>query len=151
MNAAAPVLRARRLRALGVKALYLRGRAPRHAPGIDTAVVPPAPATASGTPPVVRRLALCPDPAELHDPAIQKMYSALTEAVATAGLQSVRVCDVAADASAAVMVFGTAVPPVDVPASRVLRVDALSALHADRECRRRLWQRMRALGRGGSG
>ena len=86
---------------------------------------------------------------ELRDPAINKMYQALTEAVPRAGLQSVRVCDVADDPTAAVMVFGAAPSPEGVPMLRVLRVDPLSVLHADRERKRLLWEHMQALGRGG--
>jgi hypothetical protein len=96
----------------------------------------------------IRRLALQPDPAELRDPAIHRMYQALTEAVPKAGLQSVRVCDVADDPTAAVMVFGAAPLPEGVPMLRVLRVDPLSVLHADRERKRMLWEQMQALGRG---
>ena len=98
--------------------------------------------------PTFRRLALQPDPAELRDPAIHKMYTALTEAVSKAGLQSVRPCDVANDPTAAVMVFGAAPLPEGVPMLRVLRVDPLRVLHADRERKRLLWERMQALGRG---
>jgi DNA polymerase III psi subunit len=94
-------------------------------------------------------LALKVDPAERRDPVIDRMYVALTAAVAKAGLQPVRVGDVAADPSAAVMVFGTATVPPEVPAGRVLRADSLAALQADRERKRRLWERLLALGRGG--
>jgi hypothetical protein len=96
----------------------------------------------------IRRLALQPDPAELADPVIRNMYTALTEAVSKAGLQRVRVCDVAEDATAAVMVFGAAPLPEGVPMVRVLRVDPLRVLHADRERKRLLWEQMQALGRG---
>ncbi|HEX7325649.1 MAG TPA: hypothetical protein VF292_09900 [Rhodanobacteraceae bacterium] len=151
MSASASALRDRRLRALGVEPLRRRGRAPQPDPGARSTIAgAPAPAS-GGVAPAIRRLALCPDPTELHDPALKKMYTALTEAVATAGLQPVRVCDVATDPTAAVMVFGAAAPPAGVPAARVLQVDALAVLHVDRGCKRRLWQRMQALGRGGSG
>lgn len=149
--------RARQLRALGVTRLRLR--APVAAPA-DVAVpgaqqdasttraasvaVDPAPA-----PSRIRRLALQADPAERRDPAIDKMYVALTEAVSKAGLQPVRVCDVAADTSAAVMVFGGAPVPDGVPLVRVLRADPLAVLHADRERKRRLWEQLLALGTAG--
>lgn len=152
MNATMPAMRERRLRALAVEPLRLRLRAPPVAPivaqavsGAASAVVPDI---ASGVP-RVRRLALQPDQAELGDPVINKMYVALTEAVAKAGLQSVRVCDVADDPTAAVMVFGAAPSPEGVPAERVLHVDPLSVLYADRERKRLLWEQMRALGRDG--
>jgi len=155
MNDAAPALRDRRLRALGVQPLRLRQvrtaavAAPVEVRVLDevvTSVAPPAPVLA--TTGAIRRLALQPDPAELDDPAINKMYQALTEAVSKAGLQSVRVCDVAEDPTAAVMVFGAAALPEGVPVLRVLRADPLRVLHADRERKRLLWERMQTLGRG---
>jgi hypothetical protein len=156
MNDVAPVLRDRRLRALGVQPLRLRRpvSAAVAAPveirvaGEVVAGVAPPPAVAAQT--AIRRLALQPDPAELDDPAIRSMYAALTEAVGKAGLQRVRVCDVAQDSTAAVMVFGAAPLPEGVPMLRVLRADPLRVLHADRERKRLLWERMQALGRGGS-
>jgi hypothetical protein len=155
MNDFAPMLRDRRLRALGVQPLRLRQPMPAAAQPVElrvadevvASVVPPEPVAA--TPTAIRRLALQPDPAELDDPAINKMYQALTEAVSKAGLQSVRPCDVAADPAAAVMVFGAAPLPEGVPMLRVLRVDPLRVLHADRERKRLLWERMQALGRSG--
>lgn len=154
MNAAA--LRVRRLRALDVEPLrvVLRATAPQ-APQAETPpavvqvpVAAPEPATA---PAAINRLALQPDPAELGDPELRTMYAALTEAVGKAGLQRVRVCDAADDPSAAVMVFGAAPLPEGVPLLRVLRADPLSVLHADHERKRLLWERLLALGRGGSG
>jgi hypothetical protein len=151
-------LRERRLRALGVEPLRLRDRTvaadevPEPAPVVtqsapaksDAAAAEPSPAS-------IRRLALQPNPVELQDPAINKMYSALTEAVGKAGLQPVRVCDVAEDPAAAVMVFGAAPVPEGVPAVRILRADPLAVLHADRERKRLLWEQMLALGRRGQG
>jgi hypothetical protein len=156
MNDFAPMLRDRRLRALGVQPLRLHQPMPaaiaqpvelRVADEVVASVVPPEPVVA--TPTAIRRLALQPDPAELDDPAINKMYQALTEAVSKAGLQSVRPCDVAADPTAAVMVFGAAPLSEGVPMLRVLRADPLRVLHADRERKRLLWERMQALGRSG--
>jgi len=151
MNASAAddEVRVRRLRAVGVEPWRLRSRGTAAAPGVPAVAEPPPTneAPASGT---IRRLALQPDPAELGDPAINKMYMALTEAVPKAGLQSVRVCDVADDPGAAVMVFGAAPLPAGVPTMRVLRADPLTVLHADRERKRALWERMQALGRSGS-
>lgn len=154
MNATLSSMRERRLRALGIEPLRLRQRASVTAP----AVLPPVGDAASAVVPDlapgavrIRRLALQPDPAELRDPAINKMYMALTEAVAKAGLQGVRVCDVADDPTAAVMVFGAAPPPEGVPAVRVLRVDPLAVLHDNRERKRLLWDRLLALGRDGGG
>ncbi|MGH8124950.1 MAG: hypothetical protein ACREPK_03800 [Rhodanobacteraceae bacterium] len=159
MNTIAPAMRERCLRALDVEPLRLRVRNPVAANATRSAS-PEAPEavgaslrasdalqddpSATGT---IRRLALQPDPAELDDPAIRKMYEALTEAVGKAGLQRVRPCDVADDPTAAVMVFGAAPLPEGVPAQRVLHVEALGVLHADRERKRSLWARMQALGR----
>lgn len=161
MNAAAPgeSARDRRLRALGVARLRLRGMSVVDAPAPAERVVTPVAAVALPTVPaptpvatapasVIRRLALQADPAERHDPAVDKMYTALTEAVSKAGLQPVRVCDVAADPGAAVMVFGAAPVPDGVPLMRVLRADPLTVLHADRERKRRLWEQLQALGGG---
>lgn len=157
-------LRERRLRALGVQSLRLR-RLPSASVAAPTplaargepaglltpdeavaSVAQPAPVVATKT--AIRRLALQPDPAELDDPAIRNLYAALTEAVGKAGLQRVRVCDVANDSSAAVMVFGAAPLPEGVPILRVLHVDPLSVLHVDRERKRLLWEQMQALSRG---
>lgn len=154
MSAAMLALRERRLRALDIEPLHLRARDPV----AENAVAPVASVSVPAVAAVVAaveartrivRLALHPDPAELRDPAIHKMYTALTEAVSKAGLQGVRVCDVADDPSAAVVVFGAAELPEGVPAVRVLRADPLAVLHADRERKRLLWERMQALGRGG--
>jgi hypothetical protein len=154
MNDTAAVLRERHLRVFGVEPLLLRRRAsaavgePSNLPAPER--VEDAPAAAMAVP-AIRRLALQPDPAELRDPAINRMYQALTEAVPKAGLQSVRVCDVADDSTAAVMVFGAAPLPEGVPMLRVLRVDPLAVLHADRERKRLLWEQMQALGLRGNG
>lgn len=153
MSAEVRATRERHLRALGVEPLRLRARGKG-----TTGAAPPAQAVAPVATQItvpqaaaIRRLALLPDPAELDDPIIRNMYAALTEAVGKAGLQRVRVCDVASDPSAAVMVFGAAASPEDVPAVRVLRAEALAVLHADRECKRLLWEKMQALGRGEDG
>ena len=147
MSAAAVALRQRRLRMLGIQPLRLGGRpAGAGGPAARADVVAGLPATAREIA-AVSRLALQPDPAELETPALRKMYEALTEAVGKAGLQRVRVCDVAADPGAAVMVFGAAALPDGVPPARVLRVDPLAVLHGDRERKRLLWEQMQALGR----
>jgi hypothetical protein len=144
MSAVARAIRERQLRALGVEPLRL------HARGTVTTRAAPSAQAVAPQATAIRRLALQPDPAELDDPVIRNMYAALTEAVGKAGLQRVRVCDVAGDPSAAVMVFGAAPLPEGVPAVRVLRADPLGVLHTDRERKRELWERMQALGRGGS-
>lgn len=155
MNDTAAVLRERHLRVFGVEPLLLRRRAsvavgePPNPPSAPECLEA-APAAAMAVP-AIRRLALQPDPAELRDPAINRMYQALTEAVPKAGLQSVRVCDVADDSTAAVMVFGAAPLPEGVPMLRVLRADPLAVLHADRERKRLLWEQMQALGLRGNG
>lgn len=154
MNPSVPELRERRLRALGVVPLRLREAGPRArtapspAPEEVTAARSAVQETAATSAIAICRLALQPDPAELADPAVRQMYSALTDAVAKAGLQPVRPCDVAADPGAAVIVFGAAPVPEGVPAARVLREDALAVLHANRAGKRRLWGRMQAIGRG---
>jgi hypothetical protein len=146
-------LRERQLRALGVEPWRMRSRAADPAAAISAAASPAMrapPVEAATVPRAIRRLALQPDPAELADPAINKMYQALTEAVAKAGLQPVRVCDVAGDPDAAVMVLGAAPLPEGVPLARILRAEPLTMLHGDRERKRALWERMRALGRAGN-
>lgn len=153
MNAAPSGLREQRLRALGIEPLRLRARGDVADPPVPSPVAaaePPIVETA--TDPVrITRLALHADPAERSDPAIQRMYTALGEAVTKAGLQPVRVCDVADDPAAAVLVFGAVNVPDDVPASRVLHTDALVVLQTDRERKRLLWERLLALGRGAGG
>lgn len=153
MTAAASVLRRHRLHALGVEWLRLRARVATVEP-VVASIAPPAPvapvAEAANSARILR-LALQADVAERSDPAVEKMYAALTEAVSKAGLQPVRVCDVAADPAAAVMVFGAAPLPEGVPALRVLRADPLTVLHTDRERKRLLWEQLQALGRGRAG
>lgn len=147
MNAAMADPERRRLAALGVERLVLRAR--RQAAPLAVAA-PPTPAAAE---PVsgIRHLALAVDTAELRDPGIREMYTALTKAVGQVGLKRVRVCDVAADPAAAVMVFGTAPVPADVPAVRVLRTDPLAVLRADHPRKRVFWERLQLLGREGRG
>lgn len=151
MSALVQATRERHLRALGVEPLRLRMRetAAARTPSSTQAVASVAAQAAAAQATSIRRLALQPDPEELGDPAISRMYTALTEAVGKAGLQRVRVCDVAGDPTAAVMVFGAAPLPEDVPAVRVLRADPLRVLNTDHERKRLLWERMQALGRGG--
>jgi hypothetical protein len=166
MNApvASAALRTRRLQALGVAPLRLRAATVTHAAGDEVrqlaeaqpAVVAPArpapsPPAIAEPPPVarIRRLALLADPAERRDPAIDRMYTALTEAVSKAGLQPVRLCDVAEDATAAVLAFGAVALPEGIPLVRVLRTDPLAVLHAERDRKRQLWERLQALGRSG--
>lgn len=159
MNAVTADPADRRLAALGIERLRLRvrvrGAAPRPAPSPATlAVAVAAPAAAIVAAEVtsgIRHLALSVDTGELADPVLREMYAALTKAVGQVGLQCVRVCDVAADPAAVVMVFGTAPVPVDVPALRVLRVDPLAVLHADRARKRVFWDRLQRLGREGRG
>lgn len=153
MNAAGASadLRARRLHALGISGWHWRGT---RAPARPVTVAAPAAGVASAraaTVEPIRRLALVAETAERSDPAIAKMYADLSEAVTKAGLQPVRVCDVAADPAAAVLVFGAAAVPTGVPPVRVLRADPLAVLHADRERKRALWRRLQALGRTGVG
>ncbi|HEU0276895.1 MAG TPA: hypothetical protein VFQ95_03620 [Rhodanobacteraceae bacterium] len=140
----------RRLAALGVERLVLRTRRTVAPAAPALAAVPPATEAvepASG----VRHLALSVDTAELRDPDIREMYTALTKAVGQVGLKCVRVCDVAADSAAAVMVFGTAPVPADVPGLRVLRTDPLAVLYQDRARKRAFWERLQLLGREGRG
>jgi len=158
MNDVVSTLHERRLRALGVQPLRLHRLSSEEVAAsappvvVDESMVHVRPPGPPAVPPktVIRRLALQPDPAELDDPVVRNMYAALTEAVGKAGLQRVRVCDVADDPTAAVMVFGAALLPEGVPMLRVLRVDPLSVLHADRERKRLLWEQMQALGSDGA-
>ena len=144
-------LRGRRLRALGVEPWRLRRDVVATTTAPPPVVVAATVDAGSALPAAIRRLALQPDQAELRDPAVNRMYVALTEAVGKAGLQAVRVCDVANDPTAAVMVFGAAPVPEGVPAARILRADPLAVLHADRERKRLLWEQLLALGGAGSG
>ncbi len=147
MTAAPAELERRRLAALGVERLVLRARSV-----VEVVVeAAPDPALGAAQAPGIRRLALCPDRAELSNPALNAMYSALTEAVGKTGLKCVRVCDVAADPAAAVMVFGAAPVPPGIPATRVLRADPLAVLHGERARKRALWERLQALGHEGRG
>ena len=121
------------LRALGVNPLRLRTR--------DVAPQPPIAAIAAFD----KRVALLRAQEEIEQPALAMLYTKITEAISTLGLQCVRIADAEADPRVRVLAFGDPPLPPAIDAGRVLRVDALAVLHADRGRKRALWDRLQEL------
>lgn len=140
----ASISRARVLRALGAMPMRLRART-----GIEettsvskpAATVVPAPVTPD------RRIALLRSQAEINQPALATLYTKITEAISALGLQCVRQADAENDPRVRVLAFGEVQLPAGIEAARVLRVDALATLEADRARKRGLWELMQRLAR----
>jgi hypothetical protein len=136
MNAqATPFSRADLLRALGVTPLRLRPR-----PWTQAAAPPAEPQAA-----IDKRLALAPRAGDMDAPALAALYTKIGEAITSLGLQCVRIADAEADPRVRVLAFGDPPLPPAIDAGRVLRVDALAVLHADRGRKRALWDRLQEL------
>ncbi|MER3546854.1 MAG: hypothetical protein C4338_04290 [Rhodanobacteraceae bacterium] len=122
------------LRALGAMPLRLRGR-------VDIAEAAPGAAKVAFD----KRIALLRAQEEIEQPALTMLYTKITEAISTLGLQCVRMADAESDPRVRVLVFGDASPPPRIGEDRVLRVDALALLNADRARKRALWERLQRL------
>jgi hypothetical protein len=120
------------LRALGVTPLRLRASEPDEHSA----------AAAAGRD---KRIALLRAQGEIEQAPLAMLYTKITEAISSLSLQCVRVADAEADPRVHVLAFGDAPLPPAIGAGRVLRVDALAVLHADRERKRALWDRLRKL------
>ncbi len=121
------------LRALGVNPLRLRTR--------DVAPQPPIAAIAAFD----KRVALLRAQEEIEQPALAMLYTKITEAISTLGLQCVRMADAENDARVRVLVFGEVPLPPAIGIERVVRVDTLTVLQADRARKRALWDSLQRL------
>jgi DNA polymerase III psi subunit len=92
-----------------------------------------------------KRIALLRSQEEIEQAPLAMLYTKITEAISTLGLQCVRIADAEADPRVRVLAFGDAPLPPAIDAGRVLRVDALAVLHADRGRKRALWDRLQEL------
>ncbi|SRR5579885_351563 len=124
------------LRALGVDPLWLRARSATS----ETASV-------SQTVPIAfdKRIALLRAQQEVEQPALSMLYTKITEAISTLGLQCVRMADAENDPGVRVLVFGDAPLPPTIGAERAVRVDSLAVLQADRARKRALWDELQRL------
>jgi len=148
-----PVLASRNkvLQALGVTPLRLRARIAV----AQEAVAPEPPLHASPTqaaplPQAIsdNRIALLRAQSEIEQPALASLYTKITEAISALGLQCVRQADAENDLRVRVLAFGDVALPARIEPARVLRVDALAVLDADRTRKRALWDLIRELARG---
>ncbi|MBS0431742.1 MAG: hypothetical protein JSS21_04970 [Proteobacteria bacterium] len=122
------------LRELGVTPLRLRAE-------------PPATAAGTELPQAVfdRRIALAPLREETDRPELSALYAKIGEAVASLGMQCVRLADAQADPRVRVLAFGGVALPADIAAERVMRADALGVLHVDRARKGALWDALKRL------
>ncbi len=119
------------LRALGMNPLRLRARSAKAEAGPRIAFD--------------KRIALLRAQQEVDQPALSMLYTKITEAISTLGLQCVRIADAEADSHVRVLAFGEAPLPPAIGIERVLRVDALAVLNADRTRKRALWDLLQRL------
>lgn len=141
MTSATMLSRTQTLRALGVMPLRLRTRS-NVAVAIESFGDESAPSPTSWS----RCIALAPMHPELNQHALSALYTKISEAIASLGLQCVRIADAERDAGVRVLAFGDVVVPATIDARRVLRADALSVLHTDRDRKRALWVLLQSLG-----
>jgi hypothetical protein len=125
------------LRALGVAPLRLRTAAGEKAESAPAGGPPP--------PGFDKRIALLRAQEEIEQAPLAMLYTRITEAISSLGLQCVRIADAEADPRVRVLAFGDASLPPAIDAGRALRVDALAVLHADRTRKRALWDRLQKL------
>lgn len=132
------------LKALGVTPLRLRTRPARaEAPAAPQPAPPPQEPRAIAD----KRIALLRSQAEINQPALVALYTKITEAISALGLQCVRQADAESDPRVRVLAFGEVPLPSAIESARVLRVDALATLDADRTRKRALWELMQKLAR----
>ncbi|MGH8213814.1 MAG: hypothetical protein ACREPP_11365 [Rhodanobacteraceae bacterium] len=124
--------RAETLRALGVMPLRLR-------------TCEPGESHAEAATQFDKRIALLRAQEEIDQPVLAMLYTKITEAISSLGLQCVRMADAEADPRVRVLVFGGAPLPSSIDAGRALRVDALVVLQTDRARKRALWDRLQRL------
>lgn len=151
MGTGAATSRTQILRALGVMPLRLRTRAVTAEQAAVRKVVSAAPVLrpAAAQAPAVpdKRIALLRAQSEIEQPALAALYTKITEAISAKGLQCVRQADAENDPRVRVLAFGDVMLPGSIAASRVLRVDALAVLDADRSRKRALWDLIQKIAR----
>lgn len=136
------------LRALGVTPLRLRIAEPVRESGPSIDATDAVPTTGMDAGRFDRRIALAPLREETDLPELSALYAKIGEAVASLGLQCVRLADAETDPRVRVLAFGEVALPPRIVAERVLRVDALAVLHADRARKRSLWDTLQRLSQG---
>ena len=138
------------LRALGVTPLRLRFAEPSRDSDPILGATDAAPMADAGARRFDRRIALAPSREETDRPELSALYAKIGEAVASLGLQCVRLADAESDPRVRVLAFGDVALPPDIAAERVLRVDALAVLQTDRERKRGLWDALQRLPQDGA-
>ncbi|MEO7149252.1 MAG: hypothetical protein ABIY40_04880 [Rhodanobacteraceae bacterium] len=144
------ISRSRTLRALGIAPLRLRARNGATAVVAtiaDDSQVAPAASVDAASPPARsgNRIVLVRASAELHRPELAELSAKLTEAISKLGMQCVRIVDAERDPHVRVLAFGAVDVPLTIDPARVLRVDTLATLHADRARKRALWEMLQNL------
>jgi len=124
------------LRALGVTPLRLRTR---------SAIAKTASVSHTAAIAFDKRIALLRAQAEIEQPVLAMLYIRITEAISTLGLQCVRMTDAESDPRVRVLVFGEVPLPPAIGIERVVRVDTLTVLQADRTRKRALWDELQRL------
>ncbi|HET9836116.1 MAG TPA: hypothetical protein VFP88_07240 [Rhodanobacteraceae bacterium] len=132
------------LRALGVTPLRLRARPAKIQ---EPAIPQPARSAQMPKPVPDKRIALLRAQAEIERPALATLYTKITEAISALGLQCVRMADAENDPRVRVLAFGDVPLPPAIEPARVLSVDTLATLEADRARKRALWELMQTLAR----
>ncbi|HEX6613387.1 MAG TPA: hypothetical protein VF022_05935 [Rhodanobacteraceae bacterium] len=148
MNLGPVLSRNQVLKALGVTPLRVRAAVAQQAiveKGVSAALAPRVAAQTQAVPD--KRIALLRTQAEIEQPALAALYTKITEAISAKGLQCVRQADAENDPRVRVLAFGDVVLPESIASSRVLRVDALAALDADRTRKRALWDLIQKIAR----
>lgn len=138
------------LRALGVTPLRLRFAEPSRESDPILGAADAAPMADTGAGRFDRRIALAPLREETDRPELSALYAKIGEAVASLGLQCVRLADAESDPCVRVLAFGDVALPPGIAAERVLRVDALAVLHVDRVRKRSLWDALQRLTQDGA-
>ena len=133
------------LRALGVTPLRLRIAEPVRESGPSIDATDAVPTTGMDAGRFDRRIALAPLREETDRPELSALYAKIGEAVASLGLQCVRLADAQADPRVRVLAFGGVALPADIAAERVMRADALGVLHVDRARKGALWDALKRL------
>ena len=139
----ATISRTQVLQALGVTPLRLRARSKAE----PSAVPQPAPVAPMPKVAPDKRIALLRAQREIEQPALATLYTKITEAISALGLQCVRQADAENDPRVRVLAFGDVPLPSAIEPARVIRVDPLATLGADRERKRALWELMQRLAR----
>lgn len=146
----AMVSRIQVLKALGVMPLRLRARAAVPQEAVVQGPAPAEPVAEAASAPQAlsdHRIALLRAQSEIEQPALASLYTRITEAISALGLQCVRQADAENDPRVRVLAFGDVRLPATIDPARVLRVDALAVLDAERARKRALWDLIQEMAR----